>query len=257
MILVETPEKYLTQVVLNRPEKRNALNGAMIQELTRIFQSIHEDKNTRVILLSAKGDHFCAGADMGWMQKMTECSQADNIEDAMLLAKLLQSIAMCSKPIIALNQGATMGGGLGIIACCDIVIAAENATFCFSEAKVGLTPSVISPYVIPVIGERSAKYYYLTAEKFDAMTAKQLQLVQNVVEESNLENTGNLFIQKLLKNSPHALTEAKKLIRHVLQEKYSDELIRYTADHLAAMRSSKDGKEGLKAFLEKREPVWE
>ncbi|MEO8400924.1 MAG: enoyl-CoA hydratase-related protein [Gammaproteobacteria bacterium] len=256
-IKITTPSKGIACLTLNRPEKRNALSGDMINEWLQALQKIAADKTIRVLMLAGNGEHFCAGADIAWMQKMAAGSYQANVVDALQLATLLSTLNTFPKPTIALVQGAIMGGGLGVIACCDIVIAAENANFCFSEVKMGLTPSVISPYVVPIIGQRAARYYFLTAEKFTAKRAEELELVQRVVSLEKLSAEGFVLAEVLLKQSPNALSEAKKLIRHVAYTKLSDELIQFTSEHLATMRSSDDAREGLKAFLEKRAPIWE
>lgn len=255
-ILVTTPADKVCLITLNRPDKRNALNGDMIEEWINALQTIAKDKTIRVVMLNGNGEHFCAGADIEWMQKIAKLAHQKNINDAMQLATLLKLINTFPKPIISLIHGATMGGGLGVISCCDAVIAAENAVFCFSEAKIGLTPSVISPYVVSVIGERAARYYFLTAKKFDAKKAEQLHLVQHITPPEKIVDYGLELAAEILNNSPHALSEAKKLIRHVVDHSISDDLIYYTAEHLAKMRASSDAEQGLKYFLEKRKPIW-
>ncbi len=252
VILVSSPMPGVTTIALNRPEKRNALDDRMVKELIIILKKIETDEKTRVVIFLGQGDHFCAGADLGWMQKMAESSEKENTADALQLATLLQLIHTFSKPTIALVQGATLGGGLGLIACCDIVLAASSASFCFSEVKIGLTPSVISPYIISAIGERAARYYFLTAEKFTAERAQQLGLIHHIVAPEKLITSGIMMTEVLLKNSSPALSEVKKLIQTVAGEKISDKVIKFTAEHLAQMRASDDAKEGLKAFLEKR-----
>lgn len=244
------------QIKLNRAEKRNALDSELIREWTQALQQCEANPAIRVVIFSGQGEHFSAGADLQWMQKMAELPYPENVADALILAQLLKTIAHFPKPTLALVQGAVMGGALGVLAACDIAIAADNAVFCFSEVKIGLTPSMISPYVIPVMGERAAKYYFLTAEKFNAETALKLNLVQQITTKDNLAQQGMACAEQLLKNGPHALIEVKKIIRHVVQETYSDQLIQYTAEHLATLRATKEAREGLHAFLEKREPLW-
>lgn len=256
MIEITTPMQGVCQITLNRVEKRNALNAELIAEWHEALNTAATDKKVRLIVFAGNGDHFCAGADLAWMKKIATYSHAENVEDAMKLATLLRAIFICKKPTMALVQGAVMGGALGVLAACDMAFAASDAVFCFSETKIGLTPSVISPYVIPVIGERAAKYYYLTAEKFTAANALELGLVQQVVEKADLMGEGFALAEKILLNSPQALLEAKKLIRHVARHKYSSGLVEFTAEHLAMIRVSADAQEGFEAFLEKRMPVW-
>jgi methylglutaconyl-CoA hydratase len=255
-ILVTTPTTGICLVTLNRPEKRNALNGALIQEWINVLTKIAADKSIQLVMFNGNGEHFCAGADIAWMQKVAQLSYEENVADALQLALLLNLINTFPKPTIGLIHGSAMGGGLGVMACCDIVIAADNTVFCFSETKIGLTPSVISPYVIPVIGARSARYYYLTAEKFDVKKALELNLVQQSVSLEKLFDFGIQLAKTLLNNSPYALQEAKKLIRCIEKNSEAENIMEITTEHLAMMRSSDDAREGLQAFLEKRMPLW-
>lgn len=255
-ILLTTLTAGVTQLTLNRPAKRNALDGVTIRAFSQALQKLAVDVKTRIVMIIGNGEHFCAGGDLAWMQKMATCSQAENVADALELAQLLKTLYTFPKPTIALVQGAAMGGGVGVVASCDIVIAANNARFCFSEAKMGLTPSVISPYIISAIGERAARYYFLTAELFGAEQACQLGLIQKVVTPEYLSAEGLELVQILLKNSPLSLIESKKLISRVAREPISDQLSQLTAEHLAMMRASTDAKEGLSAFLEKRVAKW-
>lgn len=243
-------------ITFNRPEKRNALNGKMINEISHALQLIREDKDMRVLILQGNGDNFCAGADIQWMKTVSAGIYQENYEDAQTLADLLFQLYSFPKPTIALIHGATLGGGIGLLAACDIAIAAENATFSFSEVKLGVTPSVISPYVISAIGEREAHYYFLTGDRFVADIAQQIGLVHHVVGDDVLLHKGATLAKIIMQNSPNALTEAKRLIRHVSKEKISTELSQKTAEHLATLRSTPEAQEGLRAFIEKRTPVW-
>ncbi len=255
-ILMTTPSAGVCLVTLNRPEKRNALNGQLISEWIDVLNKIIADKSIQIVMFNGNGEHFCAGADIAWMQKMAQQSYEENVSDAMQLAMLLNLINTFPKPTIGLIHGSTMGGGLGVIACCDMVIAADNSVFCFSETKIGLTPSVISPYVIPVIGARNARYFYLTAEKFDVKKAVELNLVQQSVPLEKIFDAGIQLAKTLQNNSPHALQEAKKLIRRIEKNADAENSMESTAEHLAMMRSSEDAREGIQAFLEKRTPLW-
>lgn len=246
----------IATVTLNRPGKRNAMDNIVVQELIGAIEQFREDNSVNIILINANGEHFCAGADIQWMQIAAQNAPKENVQDAMLLATLLQMIYHCPKPIIALVHGTTLGGGLGLVAACDIAIAATNSVFAFSEVKVGITPSVISPYVIAAIGERTARYYFLTAQRFNADEAHRIGLVHQSVEPEALNSVGLSLAKELLNNSPNALAEAKILIHKVTSEKLSDELIRFTAEHLAKMRTTPEGREGLSAFIEKRTPQW-
>jgi methylglutaconyl-CoA hydratase len=255
VVLVEFHDAIAT-VTLNRPGKRNALDNLVLKELISAVEQCTDDANIGVILLNANGDHFCAGADIGWMQVAAQMSFEENKKDTMLLTTLLQKIYHCPKPVIALIHGATLGGGLGIIAASDIAIAANTAVFAFSEVKIGITPSVISPYIIEAIGARMARYYFLTAERFDADTALKLNLIHQVVDRSVLNEIGKTLAKSMLQSSRHALSEAKKLIHNVTGEKINAHLAELTAEHLANIRTTPEGREGLLSFVEKRPPNW-
>lgn len=249
-------ENNLAQIILNRPEKSNALDCEMIVDLIDDLNQLAQQKNCRVLLLMGEGEHFCAGADLVWMQKMATASREVNRQDAYLLGTLLQKIYLLHCPVIALVHGKTFGGGMGLIAASDMVIAADNAEFAFPETRIGLCPSVVSPYVIGVIGERAARYYFLTGEIFSVQRAFELGLVQQIVNQKNLLQAGKTLANKILLNSPRALTATKKLITQVVTEPISDELSRLTAEHLAVVRHSKDAQEGMAAFFAKRKPNW-
>jgi methylglutaconyl-CoA hydratase len=246
----------IATLTLNRAEKRNALNAAFIQEISQALTQLLHQETVRVLIIKANGESFCAGADIAWMQKMTTASQTENEEDAQLLADLLYQLYTFPKPVIVLAQGITMGGGLGLLAVADIAIATKNAVFAFSEVKIGITPSMISPYVIAAIGARAAHYYFLTGERFSAEEAHRIGLVHRVTPSDALMSAGLSIADVLLQNSPAAVTAAKKLIHSISHEKINEELAQKTAEHLADRRASYDAKEGLQAFLEKRIPHW-
>lgn len=254
-ILVSQSDNIAT-ITLDRPEKRNALDNVIVHDLVTALKKLALDKKVGVLIIKANGDHFCAGADISWMQKIAQSTTEENQQDALQLAMLMHSIHTFPKPVIVLTQGTTLGGGLGIVAACDIAIAAENASFSFSEVKIGIAPSVVSPYVIAAMGERAARYYFLTAEKFDAYEARRIGFIHQIVDLGALNNKGMSLANELLKHSPAALAETKKLVSRVAREKMSDHLIQFTAEHLATVRTQPDAKEGLKAFLEKRLPTW-
>ncbi|RDI43740.1 enoyl-CoA hydratase-related protein [Aquicella lusitana] len=246
----------IAMVTLNRPEKRNAINGAMVQALLQTLTTIAADERARVLLIRGQGDHFCAGADIGWMQTIAAGSYNENYDDAQFLADLMYSLYTFPKPTIVLAHGATVGGGLGLLAACDIAIAAKDASFGFAEVRIGIAPSVISPYVITALGERAAHYYFLTGERFGADVAYQLGLIHQVTENKALESVGIALAKTMLKGSPKALTAVKQLIRYVAKEKITEGLAQKTAEHLAQLRASPEAQEGLRAFIEKREPQW-
>ena len=246
----------IATITLNRSEKRNAMNGQMIQALSNALHDLSSADDVRVLLIHGSGEHFCAGADIDWMQKIAAGSYNDNYDDAQYLSDLMYQLYSFPKPTIVLAQGATLGGGLGLLSACDIAIAAKNAIFGFSEVKIGITPSTISPYVIAAIGERMAHYYFLTGERFGTESANQMGLIHQITENDALFNTGLSIANVLLKNGPKALIAAKQLIRHVAREKITEELAQKTAEHLANLRSSPEAQEGLLSFIEKREPTW-
>lgn len=256
LILVEKSNRNIVTITLNRPEKRNALNGQLITELLQALKSIAADASSRVVIIQGEGENFCAGGDIKWMQEITVGSFVDNMKDSQGLADLLYELYHLPMPTIALAHGAVLGGGLGLLAAADIVIAGKHASFGFSEVKIGIAPSNISPYVIAAIGERAAHYYFLTGERFQAMEAQLIGLVHLVVEETGLLRMGAVVAERLLANGPEAMTAVKSLIRQVAKEKISPELATFTAEHLAKLRASPEAQEGLKAFLEKRDPNW-
>lgn len=247
---------HIGELTLNRPHKRNAMNEEMIRELLHILQLAANNDQIKILKIQGKGEHFCAGADIAGMEKMTTASNEENYADAQRLADLMYRIHSFPKPTMILAHGATMGGGLGLVAACDIAIASESAVFAFSEVKIGIAPSTISPYVLDAIGERAARYYFLTAEKFNAKQANQLGLIHKVTADNQLANTGMMIAEQLIQNSPAAMAAVKRLIQYVSKEKISVILSQKTAEHLADLRSTPEAQEGLKAFLEKRKPRW-
>lgn len=246
----------IATITLNRAEKRNAMNGPMISELLQAVQAFTHNNTIHALMITGNGENFCAGGDIDWMRKMADASQDENYDDAQMLADMLYQLYCFPKPTIVLAHGVTMGGGMGLLSACDIAITAQNASFGLPEVKLGITPSIISPYVIAAMGERAAHYYFLTGERFNAETAYRLGLVHQVVDDSALKSTGVSLMESLLQNSPHALVAAKQLIRRVAKEKITEELVQKTAEHLANLRTTPEAQEGLRAFLEKRKPKW-
>jgi methylglutaconyl-CoA hydratase len=244
-------------VTMNRPDKHNAFDDVLIRELTEALRSMEAEDGIRVIVLSAAGRSFSAGADLNWMRRMAGFSKDENQRDAMGLGALMRTLAFLRKPTIARVQGAAYGGGVGLVACCDVAIALHSATFCFSEAKLGLIPAVISPYVIAAIGERAARRYFVTAELFEAAEAWRLGLVNELAAtEGELDEKVGLIVDAALACGPAAQREAKELIRAVAGRPIHSELIQDTAERIAKIRSSPEGREGVSAFLEKRRPAW-
>ncbi len=243
-------------ITLNRPDIHNAFDDQLIKDLTRALQKLDEHDKARVIVLKSEGKSFSAGADLNWMRKMADYSWNENYMDSLALATLMQTLHGLRKPSIGIVQGAAFGGGVGLVACCDIVIASEQALFCLSEVKLGLIPAVISPYVIKAIGAREAHRYFISAEKFNALTAQRIGLVHEVVAAEKLNESADALIATILSNGPEAIRAAKDLIRTVESSTSEEELIRTTAQKIADIRASKEGKEGVSAFLEKRQPNW-
>ena len=243
-------------IALTRPDVHNAFNETMIAELTDAFVAADADDAVRAVILLGDGRSFCAGADVNWMQKMAGYDEAGNRADAMTLATMLRTLAGLSKPTIARVHGAALGGGVGLVACCDIAIAAAEATFSLSEARLGLIPATISPYVIEAIGARQARRYFLTAERFTAAEAYRIGLVHDIVPADELDGRINEILGPLLLAGPRAQAAAKALIRAVAHHKIDAGIVADTADRIAAIRVSPEGREGIAAFLEKRSAAW-
>lgn len=244
-------------VTLNRPERHNAFDDALIAELTEALRSMEADDGIRLVVLSGAGKSFSAGADLNWMRRMAGFSMDENRRDAMGLAALMRTLAHLRKPTVARVQGAAYGGGVGLVACCDVAVASQFATFCFSEAKLGLIPAVISPYVVAAIGERYARRYFLTAERFDAAEAWRIGLVHELApSDAELDEKVGEIVDALLACGPVAQKEAKELIRAVASRPFTSEVMQDTAERIAKIRSSPEGRDGVTAFLEKRRPAW-
>ncbi len=256
MFLEEIGDDGVAWLTLTRPEVHNAFNDTLIGELSAVLTGLGTDERVRAVVLSAQGRSFSAGADLKWMQRTAAYSEAENLKDAQALAGLMRSLNGLPKPTIALVQGPAYGGGVGLVACCDIAIAAETAKFCLSEVKLGLIPAVIAPYVIAAIGERSARRYFLTAETFSATEAQRLGLVHKVVPDEALRDIGLRMIKALLVGGPNAQVAAKSLIFEVSGRPLDDTLREQTAERIARLRTSGEAQEGIAAFLEKREPRW-
>ncbi|GAB3444852.1 enoyl-CoA hydratase/isomerase family protein [Massilia solisilvae] len=254
-LLVSVTDKVAT-VTLNRPDVRNAFNETSIAELTLAFDELGHDDAVRAIVLAANGPAFCAGADLNWMKQMAGYSDAENQADAMRLASMLRTIYYCPKPVVARVQGDCYAGGMGLVAACDVVVAAEGVNFCLSEVKLGLIPATISPYVIKAMGEQVARRYFLTAERFGALDAKRMGMAHEVVVPEELDATIAAIAKALVTNSPNAVREAKRLVREVSGMPIDDAMLADTAERIAAIRASGEGREGVASFLEKRKPSW-
>lgn len=243
-------------VWMTRAEVRNAFNETTIAELTEAFRALGADTEVRTIVLAAEGPAFCAGADLDWMRRMAQYSHEENRADAMKLATMLRTIHECPKPVIARVHGPAFAGGVGLVAACDIAIASLNAEFCLSETKLGLIPATIAPYVMRAMGPNQARRYFLTAEKFDASEAFRIGLVHNIAPLEELDTTINELLGTLMLTSAQAVTEAKRLVRDLAFRPIDDAVVADTAERIAAVRQSADGREGIASFLEKRKPRW-
>lgn len=255
-ILASIDERGVATLTLSRPDVHNAFDDAVIAELNKALDSYAHDPAVRVLVLRAEGKSFSAGADLGWMKRMATYSRADNLADARELERLMRGLYEFPRPTVALVQGAAFGGAVGLVSCCDIAIASESASFALSEARLGLAPAVISPYVAAAIGARQAGRYFLTAERFDAVTAKNLGLVHEVATAEALPAALEKMLATLLDNGPGALTACKALLRRVAVAT-SPDLAAYTTELIADLRTSQEGQEGLAAFFEKRRPTWQ
>lgn len=255
-LLLEKGPDGVATITLNRPDKRNAFDDSLIAALIQAFEDCDRDPGVRVMLLQATGSHFSAGADLDWMRRMARYDFADNRADALELARLMQTLHQAGKPTLARVQGSAFGGALGLIACCDIAIASEDARFCLSEVKLGLAPAVISPYLVAAMGERACRRYFLSAEIFDAREAWRLGLVHEVVAPQDLDQAVAAMAQRLKSNGPRAMNASKQLIRRAASLPLGPELITETAEVIARLRVSEEGQEGLNAFFDKRQPNW-
>jgi len=246
----------VAEVWMDRPEVHNAFDARLIAELTTALDALADDAGVRVVVLNGAGPSFSAGADMHWMRAMVAASEADNRADALALAHMLRTLDELPKPTIARVHGAAFGGGVGLIACCDIAIGVSEARFGLTESKLGLLPAVISPYVIAAIGARQARRWFATAEIFDARAAQRLGLLHEVVSADALDAAVERQIALLLKSGPIASARAKRLVADVVAEPNPDTRDAANADLIARLRVSPEGQEGLSAFVDKRAPSW-
>lgn len=255
-LLLDVDRRGVATITLNRPEIHNAFDDALIDDLTTLLQKLEHDPKARVVVLAANGKSFCAGADLNWMKRMATYSERENERDAERLAALMRTLDRLAKPTIAKVQGAAYAGGTGLIACCDVALAADVAKFAITEVRIGLIPAVISPYLVQAIGARWARRYFLTAETFDAREAERLGLVHGVFKSDQLEFAVNQVCDILVANGPQALAAAKDMLRHVARAPIDDAMIAETARRIARIRVSEEGREGIASFLEKRQAKW-
>lgn len=255
-LLFEVDANGIATISLNRPEVGNAFNDHIIHALIDHLKTIESDTSIRCLILRSEGKHFSAGADLNWMKSMAAYDFDHNYQDALVLSKLMDNLYRLNKPTIACVQGAAFGGAIGLIACCDIAVAASDARFCLSEVKLGLCPAVISPYVINAIGPRQASRYFLTAEVFSSQMALNMGLLHEVVDASALSTTALSLASMAAANGPEAMAACKKLIKRVNDDFPDKTLQEDTAKLIARLRVSAEGQEGIGAFFEKRSPQW-
>jgi methylglutaconyl-CoA hydratase len=255
-LLLETDPRGVVTLWLNRPEIHNAFDDTLIADLTTMLRAVEADAAVRVVVLAGKGKSFSAGADLNWMKRTATYSEAENLRDAEGLATLMRTLDRLAKPTVAAVHGAAFAGGVGLIACCDIALAAETAVFGVSEVRVGVIPSVISPYVIAAIGARAARRLFLTGERFPAHEAHRLGLVHEVYKPADFETGLRQTTDHLLEAAPLAQAAAKRMIRRVAHGAIDEAMVKDTVAGIAGARASAEGREGLAAFLEKRKPVW-
>ncbi|GGI74465.1 enoyl-CoA hydratase-related protein [Shewanella gelidii] len=249
-----TLDNGVGEICLNRADKHNAFDEVMIAEIIHALALLAELSTCQVLVLKAKGRNFSAGADLNWMRKQAQMDYQQNLADAHQLAKLMSDLDKFPKPTLALVQGAAFGGALGLICCCDVAIANSKASFCLSEVKLGLIPAVISPYVIRTMGVSASRRYMLTAERFDALTAQQLNIIHEIDDDLSLASAP--IIEAFKNNSPQAVAWAKQLIQVQEDGVIDSKTIDFTAEQIAKIRVSEEGQEGLNAFFDKRQPSW-
>ena len=249
-------EGHTARVTLNRPEVRNAFNEALIAELTEAFAALGRDPQLRSVVLAAEGKAFCAGADLNWMKAMAGYDWDENHGDAGRLAEMLWTIYRCPVPVIARVQGDVYAGGVGLVAVCDIVVAVDAASFCLSEARLGLLPATIGPYVVRALGEQASRRYFVTAERFSATEAHRLGLVHELATPETLDEKVDALLAALVANGPSAVRACKKLVQDVAHAPITDALRDDTARRIADIRASTEGREGVTSFLNKSKPSW-
>ena len=253
-LLLSSDKRGVASVTLNRPQIRNAFDDALIGELTRAFRTLGADDNVRAVVLTGAGTAFSAGGDINWMKRMANYDEAQNFADAMGLAEMLRTLNELPKPVVARVNGAAFAGGVGLVACCDVAVAAEEAVFAVSEVRIGLVPATIAPYLVAAIGPRAARRYCLTGESFSAAEAMRLGLVHKITPLAVLDKGIEEILSSLLNGAPLSQAHAKRMIVEVAGRPVTQALMAHTSRTIADARASDEGREGLAAFLEKRKP---
>jgi methylglutaconyl-CoA hydratase len=251
-----TTHDRVARITLNRPDVRNAFNDEVIAELTQAFTAVGQDPAVRAVVLAAEGTAFCAGADLNWMRRMADYTRAENLADAGQLAAMLHTLYTCPKPTVARVQGDVYAGGMGLVAACDMAVSVDTAQFCLSEARLGLAPATISPYVVRAMGARAAHRYFLTAERFGAAEAHRIGFVHEVVTADRLDAQVDELVKTLAANGPEAVKVGKALLQDVVGQDIDAALMARTVSCIADVRASAEGKEGVQSFLQKRKPSW-
>lgn len=255
-ITLKIDDRQIATLTLNRPVIHNAFDDTLIREITETLRELEKNMALRALVLASTGSSFSAGADLQWMRRMANASIEVNQRDAEALGGMLRRLHLFPRPTVAAVQGAAYGGGVGLIAVCDVAIASEMASFALSEVRLGLIPAVISPYVIGAIGERHSRRYFLSAEKFTAAEAQRIGLVHEVVPPDHLARTLERVVEAILQGGPRAQVAAKRLIGDIAGKQIDANMLDDTARRIATIRSSDEGKEGVSAFLDKRKPNW-
>jgi methylglutaconyl-CoA hydratase len=255
-VLCEIDSQGVARVTLNRPDVRNAMNEVLIADLIETLERVAADNSARFMVLTGKGKGFCAGGDLNWMRRTADYDFQENYDDALRLGRLMRLLFEMPKPTVALVNGAAFGGGMGLVAGCDIAIAAEEAKFSLSEVKLGLIPATIAPYVVRAMGERNSRRYFISAEIFGGAEAYEMGFVHKVVPGGELATAGNAMIDQLLVGGPMAQAAAKEMVFRCAESPIGDEIEEWTSRRIAEVRATDEGKEGASAFLEKRKPRW-
>ena len=255
-LIERTDARGVTTLTLNRPDRHSAFDDLLIAELTASLERLGEKPDVRAVVLASTGRSFSAGADLEWMRRMAGYTETENRTDAEALARMLHTLDRLPHPTMAVVQGPAYGGGVGLVACCDTAIALERASFCLTEVKLGLTPATISPYVVAAIGARQARRYFTTAEVIAPARAREMGLVHEVVPEPELETARDRILDALMQGAPGAQADAKSLVFLCEGRPVDAELSLETSRRIAVRRASVEGREGLGAFLSKRNPSW-
>ncbi len=255
-IVTEIDERGVASLILNRPDVHNAFDDVLIGRLSETLDELAGDDHVRVVKVIGRGKSFSAGADLNWMRRMAEYSEEENLQDARKVAHMFHKLARFPRPTLAIVHGNAFGGGVGLIACCDIAVASVDTRFSLSEVKLGLIPATISPFVIEAVGARQARRLFLSAERFDASAAMGFGLIHKISPGDRLDECADVFVSQLLENSPHAMAAAKELVSTVANRPIDETVLTDVAGRIARQRASAEGREGVAAFLGKRPPGW-